>query len=188
MADPLTALMYAVQVMNFLKTLIERTLRERQDTAIEPPRISQLKPSDEDGHQKPSQLPNENVAELDEINGHVFVVEEHDSETVSDSYHLDNISDEEVISYSSSTEEYDGSESCETPNQEYIISTVRDGAMGCRNTSTRISKIPQSSDPNQAKSVGQQLIAQSVATEAKSKGISNLSRINSITERVEAWR
>lgn len=33
MSDPLTALMHAVQVMNFLKTLILRTLREREDAA-----------------------------------------------------------------------------------------------------------------------------------------------------------
>ena len=33
MSDPLTALMHAVQVMNFLKTLILRTLREREDPA-----------------------------------------------------------------------------------------------------------------------------------------------------------
>lgn len=31
MSDPLTALMYAVQVMNFLKTLIEKTLRQREE-------------------------------------------------------------------------------------------------------------------------------------------------------------
>ncbi|XVF22307.1 hypothetical protein REPUB_Repub12eG0161600 [Reevesia pubescens] len=33
MADPLTALIHAVQVMNFLKTLILRTLREREESA-----------------------------------------------------------------------------------------------------------------------------------------------------------
>ena len=33
MSDPLTALMHAVQVMNLLKTLILRTLREREETA-----------------------------------------------------------------------------------------------------------------------------------------------------------
>jgi hypothetical protein len=33
MSDPLTALMHAVQVMNFLKTLILRTLQERDDAA-----------------------------------------------------------------------------------------------------------------------------------------------------------
>ncbi|EPS71082.1 hypothetical protein M569_03677, partial [Genlisea aurea] len=32
MSDPLTALMYAVKVMNFLKTLIASTLREREDS------------------------------------------------------------------------------------------------------------------------------------------------------------
>ncbi|XP_027341608.1 rho GTPase-activating protein 5-like [Abrus precatorius] len=35
MADPYTALVYAVQVMNFLKTLILRTVRERKDSVIE---------------------------------------------------------------------------------------------------------------------------------------------------------
>lgn len=33
MADPLTALIHAVQVMNFLKTLIIKTLREREESA-----------------------------------------------------------------------------------------------------------------------------------------------------------
>ncbi|KAL2622027.1 hypothetical protein R1flu_002232 [Riccia fluitans] len=36
MADPLTALMHAVQVMNFLKTLILRTLRDREEAVLEP--------------------------------------------------------------------------------------------------------------------------------------------------------
>jgi hypothetical protein len=34
MADPLTALIHAVQVMNFLKTLILKTVKEREDAAI----------------------------------------------------------------------------------------------------------------------------------------------------------
>lgn len=34
MADPLTALIHAVQVMNFLKTLIVKTHRERQQLAV----------------------------------------------------------------------------------------------------------------------------------------------------------
>jgi hypothetical protein len=33
MADPLTALIHAVQVMNFLKTLIIKTVKEREDSA-----------------------------------------------------------------------------------------------------------------------------------------------------------
>lgn len=35
MDDPLTALMHAVQVMNLLKTLILKTLREREETLME---------------------------------------------------------------------------------------------------------------------------------------------------------
>ncbi|PKA60444.1 hypothetical protein AXF42_Ash008504 [Apostasia shenzhenica] len=35
MADPLTALVHAVQVMNFLKTLITKTLREREDAVAQ---------------------------------------------------------------------------------------------------------------------------------------------------------
>ncbi|CAN8252572.1 unnamed protein product [Cochlearia groenlandica] len=54
MDDPLTALMYAVQVMNFLKTLIEKTLRERQDTIVGKAHVFPLEPSDESGHQSPS--------------------------------------------------------------------------------------------------------------------------------------
>ncbi|CAN6840652.1 unnamed protein product [Brassica oleracea] len=56
MDDPLTALMYAVQVMNFLKMLIEKTLRERQDSVVEQAHVVPLEPSDESsGHQSPSQ-------------------------------------------------------------------------------------------------------------------------------------
>lgn len=47
MADPLTALMYAVQVMNFLKTLIVKTLRQREDSVVEPSKM-QPEPSDDD--------------------------------------------------------------------------------------------------------------------------------------------
>ncbi|GLJ54386.1 hypothetical protein SUGI_1168020 [Cryptomeria japonica] len=51
MADPLTALMYAVQVMNFLKTLIQRTLKERQEAALDPIAASSCRdPHDDNGH------------------------------------------------------------------------------------------------------------------------------------------
>ncbi|KAK8550783.1 hypothetical protein V6N13_119285 [Hibiscus sabdariffa] len=54
MADPLNALMYAVQVMNFLKTLILRTLREREDSVVEPTSAVHLEPLDDNGDQSPS--------------------------------------------------------------------------------------------------------------------------------------
>ncbi|KAI6685330.1 hypothetical protein NL676_031243 [Syzygium grande] len=53
MADPLTALMYAVQVMNFLKTLIARMLREREDSILESAPTSHTEPPDDNGHQSP---------------------------------------------------------------------------------------------------------------------------------------
>ncbi|VFQ94138.1 unnamed protein product [Cuscuta campestris] len=56
MADPLTALMYAVQVMNFLKMLIEKTLRERKDSTVDPEPGPGMDPSGENGHQNPPNL------------------------------------------------------------------------------------------------------------------------------------
>lgn len=56
MADPLTALMYAVQVMNFLKTLVIKTLREREESMVESNPMSNLNSFDDDGHQSPSRL------------------------------------------------------------------------------------------------------------------------------------
>ncbi|VFQ79745.1 unnamed protein product [Cuscuta campestris] len=57
MADPLTALMYAVQVMNFLKVLVERTLRTREETLVEPNNAPEPHPFDENGHPGNAQNP-----------------------------------------------------------------------------------------------------------------------------------
>ncbi|XP_020110216.1 rho GTPase-activating protein 1-like [Ananas comosus] len=56
LADPFTALMYAVQVMNFLKLLILRALRGRKESNSEPS-IPETKPWDETGHRNPQLLP-----------------------------------------------------------------------------------------------------------------------------------
>jgi hypothetical protein len=53
MVDPLTALMYAVQVMNFLKMLIEKTLKDREESNLEDGSLPQKDPSDENGHHNP---------------------------------------------------------------------------------------------------------------------------------------
>ncbi|KAE8679565.1 Rho GTPase-activating protein 3 [Hibiscus syriacus] len=53
MADPLTALIHAVQVMNFLKTLILNTLREREESAAE----ARLLPSCSDSPNINSRVP-----------------------------------------------------------------------------------------------------------------------------------
>lgn len=46
MSDPLTALIHAVQVMNFLKTLIVKTLREREEAHVKPRRLFLSKPAE----------------------------------------------------------------------------------------------------------------------------------------------
>ncbi|CAM8949628.1 unnamed protein product [Rhodiola kirilowii] len=78
MADPLTALMYAVQVMNFLKSLILRTLKEREDFVAEPEPAYRLEPSDENGHHSPPQLYLEDTASENEETEKCFVPEKPD--------------------------------------------------------------------------------------------------------------
>ncbi|CAH9072667.1 unnamed protein product [Cuscuta europaea] len=91
MGDPLTALMYAVQVMNFLRKLIEKKLQERKDSLIETAPTSGIEPSGENG---PQNHPLQAILE---------------EETGGD------LTDEEYISYSDSSDESeDSSSSCES--------------------------------------------------------------------------
>lgn len=54
MLDPLTALMYAVQVMNFLKTLIVKTLKDRKESRAKLIPASNPGPQDHNGDQSSS--------------------------------------------------------------------------------------------------------------------------------------
>ncbi|OIT21915.1 PREDICTED: rho GTPase-activating protein 5-like [Nicotiana attenuata] len=191
MADPLTALMYAVQVMNFLRTLIERTLKEREDFLVEPASVSNLGRPDENGRQSPPQLSLESTNESDELTEQVYTVEEPDSAKVSESNRVDNITDDEYLSYTTSSEESDDSVSCETPI--HVNTMAREGCVTKgSNFEEDTQRIGQSSDSNQTKDVLkidlEPTVVQSLGNDSKSKGISNLSRINSMTERIEAWR
>ncbi|KAK6141704.1 hypothetical protein DH2020_024552 [Rehmannia glutinosa] len=105
--DPLTALMYAVQVMNFLKTLIEKTLREREDSVKEPAYIPHIEPSDDNGNQSFSQVPSENPAESNEEPIQTYLVEDPGSDSGFETNQVDNITDEDYLSYSTSAEESD---------------------------------------------------------------------------------
>ncbi|KAL3618777.1 Rho GTPase-activating protein 1 [Castilleja foliolosa] len=171
MADPLTALMYAVQVMNFLKMLIEQTLRERENSIKEEAsNIPHMEPSDDDGrNQSLSQADQENPDEKSsDKTTQSYLAEDPCSDFGSETNQLDdNTTDEEnYLSYSTSTEE---SDECETPAQVAYSDACPKAADGVRG------KMVQSND---------------LATKPDypGKGISNLSRINSMTERCEAWR
>ncbi|XP_022851412.1 rho GTPase-activating protein 5-like [Olea europaea var. sylvestris] len=120
MADPLTALMYAVQVMNFLKTLVEKTLRDREDSLIDPAPTSRMEHSDDNGHQDSSQLHLDNPVESNEDREETYIAEDPNSDGASDSNLVDNLTDEEHLTYSTSTEESDVSVS---PAQVYGISS-----------------------------------------------------------------
>ncbi|CAH8339440.1 unnamed protein product [Eruca vesicaria subsp. sativa] len=56
MLDPLTALMYVVQVMNFLKTLVVKTLKDRRESRDRLIPGSNPGPMDENGDQSSRQL------------------------------------------------------------------------------------------------------------------------------------
>ncbi|XP_059627647.1 rho GTPase-activating protein 5-like [Cornus florida] len=194
MADPLTALMYAVRVMNFLKTLIVKTLREREDSMIEPA-ASCPEPSDENGHQSPSQRCVENTAQENEETELVFIAEEPVPENDSDSNELDCITDGEAYSDSTSVEEpYGDCDSClqvETTIYETEAAGTVDGPKTRVQEDISVSKIGPSSNPNLStgagKIKGQQPVDLVVGPVKKSKEMSNLSRINLSTERIEAW-
>ncbi|KAF3643114.1 Rho GTPase-activating protein 1 [Capsicum chinense] len=191
MADPLTALMYAVQVMNFLRTLIEKTLKDREDSLVEPDSVSNLDRPDEYGHQSPPQFSLENSKESHELTEQVYTVEEPDSASVSESNRVDNITDDEYLSYTTSSEESDDTASCETPI--HVNTKARKARVTkSSNLEEDTQKMGQSSDSNQTKDVLkidlEPTAVQSLGNDSKSKGMSNLCRINSITGRTEAWR
>lgn len=200
MADPLTALMYAVQVMNFLKTLIVRTLKEREDSIVETGPASRPEPSDENGHQSPSQTclinTNHKNEEIEEKIVQAFITEEPVSESPSDDNQIENIPKHELHNFLSPFEELipDEKEYFDTSSQlEEADFCWFNGSNARNRANDRKSKTGQSSNSNlkkgQRKSNTQQTVVLQVAGAVeKTMGISNLSRINSRTERIEAWR
>ncbi|QCD88033.1 RalA-binding protein 1 [Vigna unguiculata] len=179
MADPLTALMYAVQVMNFLKTLVLRTLRERKDCVVESFPGFCLEPSDENGdHSLLESCQQDDVGTESEESGETFVSETNVSECSSESLQNKYSTIGECGSLIGSSENLDFEEElhCEFPTK---------GNLGK-------SKSGQSSDSiakkGSKKTGGLQQPVINATVSAEKKGISNLSRIDSRSERIEAWR
>lgn len=197
MADPLTALMYAVQVMNFLKTLIARTLKERKEYVVESSLVSHIEPSDEDGRHGPPKLHLEEITEENEETEQAFIAEDPDSKNISSSVKGDNSSDEEYLGYSNSAEEFDvdGYSASRTSVSSLCSSTaeatITNAAKVQVEKTAQGGLIGQSSVSNEIKFPGktgdQKIVVQSFGPLDISKGISNLSRINSRSERIESW-
>lgn len=206
MVDPLTALMYAVQVMNFLKTLIVKTLREREESVVETAPAPRLEPSDEDEHQRTFQPYLEETneeANKENEEENVFVAKEPDLQSPSHSAQDESTAESGSQNFLSSIKSMipGGNWSvvdncpCEVVSQVSSLTNgfQEDGLTGQgRDAQTNIWKSkagqPSVSNLKKGSKVTEQLMVQIVGPADKSKRTGILSRINSRTELAEGWR
>ncbi|KAA0061715.1 hypothetical protein IC582_009966 [Cucumis melo] len=189
MADPLTALMYAVQVMNFLRMLILRTLRGREDSILDSA-ATHLEPPDESGHQSPSQpcLGNTiTVFQVAEQTMPEFFAEPPVLETYSDCNKGARLSDGDVFSLSHVKKLL--------PNRYRSLRNAQEDKEAVAGNDMKAEVVIQtdlSNVPNLKKETNklnnQNSVFQVLAPVPVEKRLSNLSCINSWTERIEAWR
>ncbi|KAL5579792.1 hypothetical protein UlMin_012234 [Ulmus minor] len=188
MADPLTALMYAVQVMNLLKTLILKTLRERKDSVVEPFPTRRLEPYDESGHQSPGQTCNEDIVEDNEETEQVMIVEESvlGSSLESNTNLINEDADGSPSSLVKQNAKGDGS--CETSAQ--VDTSINETEVGKDQVKTGKSKADQDLSSNSNTKKGHRKVRgmQAAGPVEKTRGMSKLSRMESRMELIEAWR
>lgn len=159
MDDPLTALMYAVQVMNFLKMLILRALKERQEPILEASPVSFGSP-DENEHYSPKNNAEAYTEETDLAQQHTFVLEEP---------HVLEEEEEDI--------------SAQTSQDDYKFPVIAPKAV---QESTRRKKVGPNAKKGIRRANGKHV--RCLNPVEKSRGISIMNRINSKPERAEAWR
>eukprot|EP00258_Populus_trichocarpa_P012692 XP_002322821.3 rho GTPase-activating protein 5 [Populus trichocarpa] len=203
MSDPLTALMYAVQVMNFLKNLIIRTLREREDSVIESAPASRLEPTDENGHQNASQPSCEEDEDATEENEweKSFVAGEPALESPSQPIQDDSNSVDGSASFLSSIENIPvGKRSlvdncpCEVASQVNAFKnehhegglTYKTGGVQAKSCKSQTGQ--SSTSYFKRGKVKEQPIVRAAGPIEKGKGTGIVGRINPKTELFEAWR
>lgn len=175
--------------MNFLKTLVVKTLREREEGVVEAGPMLKVEPSDEDGHYSTSRSRNLEEREEDEAGA--------------DTEHPLN----KIISSNSQVE----SRTCETSGENIlsedkgdkdhrpaeIPESIKDDGVECASAAVAVRKAqPRSrrakSNPiDEKKGSSKQAPRSAVCTDGtadKNKDLSILSRVNSQKDRVEAWR
>ncbi|KAG6385584.1 hypothetical protein SASPL_154420 [Salvia splendens] len=202
MSDPLTALMYVVQVMNFLKTLVAKMLRERGECVVEAGPVLQGEPSDEDGHHNTSRPRNhvegnedeeaEAVKEppLDQIMSSTSQAESRICHGQTHGF-LNSI--ENILSEGNGDDDH---LPAEIPN--FVGTTRHNGDERLNATATarkargRRAKSSQTSNPNEAKKGANKRAPRSTlhcdGCAEKNKDLTVVSRVSSHKERVEAWR
>ncbi|XP_022742988.1 rho GTPase-activating protein 5-like [Durio zibethinus] len=198
MSDPLTALMYAVQVMNFLKTLIIRTLKEREDSMIDSTPVSRLEPSDKNGQQSSSQLRKDVNEEVkNESEGeNTFIDQEPAIESPTHTAEENLMTETSSQSFLTSVENgCAGNRSLVDNCPCTVVSQVNSSANGLqegglRRTSKK-SRTGQSSHSGLKKGsnkANERSIGHAAGPVEKRKGTRIVSRINSRAELFEAWR
>ncbi|PIN03164.1 hypothetical protein CDL12_24318 [Handroanthus impetiginosus] len=178
MSDPLTALMFAVQVMNFLKTLVVKTLREREDSMVETEPTMQLEPSDENG---PNSI-------LKPINPEACEATD-EEELQSDE--SEPKTDDETYAFLSSIEKILLDEKGNAADN--CIADILNASVGSERTESRTwrAKSGQSSNTNNDKKESKkhiQTVIHDNESAEKNKEKSIISLLNSETGRAEAWR
>ncbi|KAI4310557.1 hypothetical protein MLD38_035527 [Melastoma candidum] len=184
MDDPLTALMYAVQVMNFLWTLIMRTLRGRGDSVnVSLPPSSSLDPSDDIEPQSTSfrLLPQE--ARDEAGNEEPRVIQKYPSDEVSGEVTPEAAeSPNPHIHKKNEPSSGLGARSCPWEAASQVIATKEACGRGDIVTGRQNSRLSRQSSKASAKRVA-------ASSAEKGKGGSTiLSRMSARAEVVEAWR
>ncbi|KAG6403844.1 hypothetical protein SASPL_136077 [Salvia splendens] len=202
MSDPLTALMYAVQVMNFLKTLVVKMLREWGECVAEVGPVLQGEPSDEDGHHSTSRPRNHVEGNEDEeaeavkeppVDQIMSPTSQAESRICHGQTHGFLNSIENILSEGKGDNDH---LPAEIPNS---VGTTRDNgvervnaAATTRKAHGRRAKSRQMSNPNEAKKGASKRAPRSAlhcgGCAEKNKDLTVVSRVSSHKERVEAWR
>lgn len=183
MADPLTALMYAVQVMNFLKTLIEKTLRERSDSILEQYH-SQTGPYDDNNHHSYPQPMLDSITE-DNEEEQIFLTNEPSQKSPSRNIKPENEAQKLLSSIENIITEENNA--CLAANQA-LINMLEASDNSRLNKGLRNKKKSGPMSNSNIKRIAKRASAQAGVRVEKSKGTSLISRLNSGAERVEAWR
>jgi hypothetical protein len=186
MADPLTALMYAVQVMNFLKMLIQRTLKDREESSLEDVLLPQKDPSDENGHQKPSMTLDSLVEEGSRRPSFV-----EDEPLLNSPAHSNEDKPNEINAAEGATTAFTvetSTESSASCSQPALAAHAATADASITTTNSLQGKESQNLNCRRTRKGKGQSAMRATPPAEKSRGVSIVSRINSKVERIEAWR
>ncbi|XVE61465.1 hypothetical protein DITRI_Ditri06bG0042600 [Diplodiscus trichospermus] len=176
------------QVMNFLKTLIIRTLKEREDSMVDSTPVSRSEPSDENGQQSSLQLHKDVDEEVkNQSEGErVFTAQEPVIESPNHSAEENLTTESSSQSFLTSIENICDNCPCAVVSQ---VNSLANGLQeGGRRSTSGKNRTGQSKLKKGSKKTNERPIGHAAGPLEKSNGTRIVSRINSRTELFEAWR